>query len=65
MKKLLRLWYKLSCEHDFYMDKQITRIKCRECGYSSWVLSTHKADLYPKGVTYGIEAELKSKTLFE
>lgn len=65
-KKILRLWYKATCEHDFYQDKQITLIKCCKCGYESWLLTGNKCDLFPNSLsdTTLIERQLKSKTLF-
>ena len=47
------------------MDKQIVLIKCRKCGYKHMLINHDKVDLFPTDKVYGIEAELKNKTLFE
>ncbi len=67
-KKMLRAYYKLTCKHDFYMDKQITSIKCCKCGYKNWLPNDNVCNLFPSEYTENItaiEKILKSKTLFD
>ena len=64
-KKLLQMWYKLTCNHEFWQDKQITIIKCRKCGYTNWLLNGNSCNLYPYDKAYGVEGELQSKESFK
>jgi DNA-directed RNA polymerase subunit RPC12/RpoP len=65
--QIMRIYYKIVCKHDFYMDKQITMIKCSKCGYKNWLLNRGTVNLFPNGYNKPnkIESQLHSKTLFD